>query len=167
TAMLSEISAVAGKVHASRAMPVNTDKPGVLPCILVYTDRDPAEKVDDFTTKRSLALRIVVIARMDDAADDVLDDLCEAVEQKMEQALSGELYPEPELARLVESCNITDTALTYTGEEGRADFVHAEMSYTLVYHRTPAQSFPDLNTVALQFDMANPRNDPQSETGPD
>jgi hypothetical protein len=172
-ALLVDVMGLADRVHPSRSIPVDGDlpadgdRPAGLPCVLVYTDRDPADKVDGYQSKRNLSLRIVVIVRQGVGADDALDDLCEAVEQTMEQAVSGELDPEPELAALLGSCDYVDTALTYTGEEGRAELVRAEMTFTAVYYRDPVQTFADLKSVAMQFDMASPRNDPPLPVGPD
>ena len=165
--LLDAITGLESRVHASRSLPVNGDKPTEIPCVLIFTDRDPADKVNGYTTLRNLALRIVVIVRANADADDTLDDLCEAIEQTIEVEMSGELYPVPPLASLVDSCEYVDTALTYADEEGRAEFVHAEMTYIAKYYRTPAQTFTDLNTAHADIDMANPRNDPQTDVHPD
>lgn len=165
--LLDAITELEGRVHASRSLPVNGDKPSELPCALIFTDRDPADKADGYTSLRNLALRIVVIVRADAEADDILDDLCEAIEQAIEAEMSGELDADPMLANLVDSCDYVDTILTYAGEEGRAEFVHAEMTYIAKYYRTPAQTFVDLNTAHADIDMSNPRNDPQTDVHPD
>ncbi len=165
--LLNDLSKIRDNVHASRSLPVAADLPFQLPCVLVYTDRDPADKTNDYTSQRNLALRIVVIVRNDEDADDQLDDLCELVEQAIDTALDGTQVIEPILATLVDSCDYVDTVLTYVGEEGRSEYVHAEITYTAKYYRTPEQSFDSLNTMQVDFDMSNPRNDPQSEIGPD
>lgn len=41
------------------------------------------------------------------------------------------------------------------------------MQFTVSYYHEPAQNFGDFASAAVQFDMANPRNDPQTATGPD
>lgn len=155
------------RVHASRQYPLLGDKPGVLPAILVYTDRDPADKVNSFQSARTLGLRIVVIVRADEDADDTLDIFCELIESLIESATDGTALVQTALDALIEECTYLDTILSYTGEDGRADFVHAEMTYSLRYIRTPQQSFDDLKEAVARFDMSSPRNNPPLPIGPD
>lgn len=159
--LLSSIVQLETRVHRSRSVPVNADDEGALPCLLVYTDREASEAIDDFTKQRSVSLRVVVIVRAENEADGLLDDLCEAVEQQIERAFNGEFEEEPSIVGLVDSCDFVDTSLTYVGDEGRAELVHAVMTFNVGFTRTLSQNFPDLNRVAVQFDMASPRNDPQ------
>ena len=165
--MLDAVPSLNGRVFASRSHPVDTDTPGALPCVLVYTDRDPSEFLDTYRQARDLALRIVVIVRSDDNADDQLDDLCGTIEDVIENAMNGVYVPAPLFATLVDQCPYRDTELKYVGEEGRADLVHAEMTYTARYIRSPAQELPDFKTAAISIDMAGPRNEPQLPSHPD
>jgi hypothetical protein len=166
-AVLRTVPAIASRVHASRTIPVNGDRPADMPCVLVYTDRDPASKVNTYEQMRELALRIVVIVRSGTDADDLLDDYCELIESVMERANDGTATPPTGLELLIDSCDYVDTALTYSGEEGRAELVHAEMTYTLRYYRTPQQTLDNFNQANIRIDMSSPRNEPQSEVAPD
>lgn len=170
-ALLCQIQLLDDRVHVSRAIPVVADaddgeSPDV-PCVLVYTDRDPAEEVDGYSQRRSLVLRVVCIVRSNVGADDELDEMCEAIERMVEAAFNNELDTEPAIIGLVESCSYEDTTLTYVGEEGRTALIHGAMQFTISYIRTPSQSFPQLKMIAVDVDMSNPRNDPQGEIKPD
>lgn len=161
---LNALPSLNGRVKASRVYPVNAKS---LPVVLVYTERDPATKSNDFMQKRDLQLKIVVIVQADADADDALDDLCEAIEVQFEAHMDGMMVPSSQLASLADSAQYIDTVLTYQGEDGRADFVHAEMQYTISYYHEPAQEFDQLAQVSVTIDMANPRNDPPAPHTPD
>ncbi|SNT28935.1 hypothetical protein SAMN06265795_12239 [Noviherbaspirillum humi] len=165
--LLDTVPVLSGRVFASRTHPVDAESPGALPCVLVYTERDPGEYIDGYRHGRDLAIRIVVIARADQDADDVLDDLCDAIEDAIEAAMNGSVLPAPDFVSLVDQCPYIDTELKYGGDEGRADLVHAEMTYTARYIRSPAQSFPGFDTLQVAIDMAGPRNEPQLPSRPD
>lgn len=162
--VLNAVPSLAGRVKASRVYPVAAKS---LPVVLVYTERDPATKGNDFMEKRELQLKIVVIVQADADADDKLDDLCEAIEARLSAHMDGMIVPSSQLASLADSAQYNDTVLTYQGEDGRADFVHAEMQYTIAYYHEPAQEFDQLAQVSVTFDMASPRNDPPNPHTPD
>lgn len=162
--VLNAAPPLAGRVKASRMYPVAAKN---CPVVLVYTERDPATKVNDFVQKRELQLRIVVIVQADVDADDALDDLCEVIEAQIEAQMNGGTGPGAQLASLADSVQYVDTALTYQGEDGRADFAHAEMLFTISYQHVPAPVFDDLGQVNVQIDMSNPRNDPPAPHTPD
>ncbi|TCS37483.1 hypothetical protein EDC30_104287 [Paucimonas lemoignei] len=161
---LNAVPLLAGRVKASRVYPVAAKN---CPVVLVYTERDPATKSNDFMQKRDLQLKIIVIVQADADADDALDDLCEAIEVQLEAHMDGMIMPSSQLADLVDSAQYIDTVLTYQGEDGRADFVHAEMQYTISYYHEPAYEFDELGKVSVVIDMANPRNDPPEPHTPD
>lgn len=159
--VLNAAPLLANRVKASRMYPVAAKN---CPIVLVYTERDPATKSNDFMQKRDLQLKVVVIVQADVDADDALDDLCEAIEAQIETQMNGVAGT---LVNLVDSAQYNDTVLAYQGEDGRADFVHAEMQYTISYYHEPTQLFDGLGQVNLQFDMASPRNDPPAPHTPD
>jgi hypothetical protein len=162
--VLNVVPSLSGRVKASRVYPVTAKN---LPIVLVYTERDPATKSNDFMQKRDLQLKIVVIVQADADADDALDDLCEVIEMQIDAHMDGAMVPSSPLASLVDSVQYIDTVLTYQGEDGRGDFVHAEMQYTVSYFHEPAQEFDELGQVSVTFDMANPRNAPPDPHTPD
>lgn len=155
---------LAGRVKASRMYPVAAKN---CPVVLVYTERDPATKSNDFMQKRELQLKVVVIVQADVDADDALDDLCEAIEAQIEAHMNAGSGSVGQLGSLVDSAQYVDTILTYQGEDGRAEFAHAEMQFTISYYHEPAQGFDDLGQVNVQIDMASPRNDPPAPHTPD
>lgn len=168
-----QIELLNDRVFVSRAIPLvgeadteNDIEPDV-PCVLVYTDRDPAEDYDGYSQKRSLVLRVVCVVRNDTGADDELDVMCEAIESAVEAAFNKGIEPTPAIVELVDSCTYEDTALTYVGEEGRAALVHGSMQFTIVYLRSPVQDLPQLKEVRVDIDMSSPRNDPQNIVAPD
>ncbi|WP_431477829.1 hypothetical protein [Massilia eburnea] len=162
--VLNATPSLAGRVKASRMYPVAAKN---CPVVLVYTERDPATKSNDFLQKRELQLKIVVIVQADVDADDALDDLCEAIEAQIEAQMNGSAGPVGQLASLADGAQYVDTVLTYQGEDGRADFAHAEMQFTISYYHEPSQAFDNLGQVNVQIDMANPRNDPPDPHTPD
>ncbi|SFG29685.1 hypothetical protein SAMN05518865_110172 [Duganella sp. CF458] len=162
--VLNAAPSLFGRVKASRMYPVAAKN---CPVVLVYTERDPATKTNDFMQKRELQLKIVVIVQADVDADDALDDLCEAIEAQVEAQMNGGSGPVGQLANLAESAQYVDTVLSYQGDDGRADFVHAEMQYSIAYCHHPATQFDDLAEVSVTIDMASPRNDPPDPHTPD
>lgn len=169
--LLKRIDLLDGKVFASRSIPVLGDGDGErydLPCVLIYTDRDPATDVDGFNIKRDLVIRIVAVVRVAEGADDELDDMCDAIEVTVKGAFDKDpaLGVVP-LVSLAEDMTYLDTELTYTGADGRAELAHANMSYTLTYVKGDAMILPGLKEVSIEIDMASPRNDPQIPREPD
>lgn len=162
--VLNATPSLAGRVKASRTYPVTAQN---CPVVLVYTERDAATKSNDFMQKRELQLKIVVIAKADADADDALDDLCNAIEAQIEAQMNDGSSSIAPLASLVDSAHYVDTVFTYQGAGGGAELTQTEMQFKISYYHEPPQGFDNLGQLNVQFDMANPRNDPSAPHMPD
>lgn len=169
--LLLRVEMLNNKVFVSRAVPVigeHDDQKYDVPCVLVYTDRDPASDLDGYRVKRELVVRVVAIVRAEDGADDKLDDICEAIESVIQLAFDKDpALGVVQLVDIAEDCRYVDTELTYTGADGRADLVNAIMSFTITYVQSQEMTLPQLKTVAIDIDMSNPRNYPSEPHKPD
>ncbi len=114
--------------------------------------------MDYHSEKRTLDLRIQLVVQSATGADDDLDALAETVENLM--------AADPTLNSLAERHDYQGTTFDFEGG-AQADLAAAELRYSIEYIYEPVAELDDLIQVATGIDMASPRNDPQTPTGPD
>lgn len=125
---------------------------------VVIASETAGKKMDYISEARSLDVRILLVVKALSGADAQLDALAEQVENILaaHQTLDG----------LAERQEYKGTQFEF--EDGATgDLSSAELRYAVDYIYEPVQVFDDLSTVAVGFDMASPRNEPQIPATPD
>jgi len=143
-------------VFASRVLPV--DPKTEVPLILIYTQSESAELFNESPRelKRTLSIRIEIVARADDGVDDFVDDVSEQVEWIMSehQTLSGS----------ASDVLYTGTEIEFS-REGDSIYCGCTLSYDVTYFTADvsrgveAPGVPEEN-VLQDFERANVRWSP-------
>ncbi|WP_027367406.1 hypothetical protein [Desulfocurvibacter africanus] len=145
---------VGNKVFRSRVSPL---PPGRLPCVLIYTDDEPASHKETAPRRytRELALRVECLARLDEDLDDALDALAAQVEDCL---LREELLDAEGVSDLMHDIELTNTELGFS-DAGEQLCGSARLSWTITYETELPEPYPselsDLRTVHTEFDLVD------------
>ncbi|AYR24256.1 hypothetical protein [Herbaspirillum rubrisubalbicans] len=130
-----------------------------LPFANIITGAEVTEDLSDqYQEQRTVQVYVQLYALNGAAVVDVLDDLADVVEQR--------LITDPYLGGICQSLRYKGSQPDY---ESAADLEAAllTMTYECVYIWQPSVEGDDLQKVAVEIDMASPRNDPPLPVGPD
>lgn len=149
--LVAQIPSLATKIFPNRIRPLFQSS---LPCILVYTLKEPVEISIEAPReyKRSLQLVVEIAAKADASLDDTLDTLCASVETAIFEG-------DETFGGLVWDTFLTDTEVSILadGEKliGTAR-ITLEMPY---FQRLPGDTFADgnddLNTIDTKIDVGS------------
>ena len=140
----------------SRGRPVSERK---APYLAVVINSESASRKSDYPSEsRVLDVRILLVVKAAAGTDDVLDGLAETVESLM--------AVDPRFSALAERSDYQGTAFDF--ESGAAgDLASCELRYNVEYIFEPVTEFDDFSSAVIGFDMASPRNEPQTPVGAD
>lgn len=130
-----------------------------MPIINVQTGSEKAARNSDaYRDIRTLDVAIIISAQTDEEVADDLDDVAELVEAALGLV--------PTLDDLVERFEYTGMTPSYA-EGAAVQAASLRLEYECDYLWQPTPDVVALATVHVDIDMASPRNNPQTPTGPD
>lgn len=150
TRLETDIPSLSGKIFTTRIRPLYQAK---LPCILIYTLKEPSEISTEAPREfmRSLQVVIEIVTKADDTLDDALDDLCLLVESS--------IFKEETFGGLVSDTILQDTEVSVLGEGDRligSAAITLLMPYFSFLPAEPGSPLDAFETAHVEFTPSEP-----------